>query len=368
MDCLVFLRPGAQSGSQPFVCPRKIKIFFPLRICLNLRSHPIAHQITTIIMAKKTAASKTPVFSARKKSGITGHSAISLTKGLAGGRPQALFASKHTRQIIRRHHTLLKKQTALKVQLKAAAKGGAEARRLALQIEQLEKEIEENGGIHEYQKASIAGQSSARGGDTSKLLIQWMQQTWPEQFSDTNTPIKNKFSLLEVGSLSAENECSTCGYFDPIERIDLNSQDPEHIKQQDFMKRPLPKSDAERFDLISLSLVVNYVPDHFERGEMLRRTTQFLKKPAADTKASAFPGLFFVLPAPCVLNSRYFTEARLLEIMTALGYTMQLRKESSKLLYWFFRLTGPPQAKLPTFKRTELNPGSSRNNFSICLK
>ena len=201
-----------------------------MRICLNLRSHPIAHQITTIIMAKKTAASKTPVFSARKKSGITGHSAISLTKGLAGGRPQALFASKHTRQIIRRHHTLLKKQTALKVQLKAAAKGGAEARRLALQIEQLEKEIEENGGIHEYQKASIAGQSSARGGDTSKLLIQWMQQTWPEQFSDTNTPIKNKFSLLEVGSLSAENECSTCGYFDPIERIDLNSQDPEHIK------------------------------------------------------------------------------------------------------------------------------------------
>lgn len=319
-------------------------------------------------MAKKTTVSKTPVFSARKKSSITGHSAISLAKGLSGGRPQALFASKHTRQIIRRHHTLLKKQTALTVQLKAAKKGSSDERRLGIQIEQLEKEIEENGGIHEYQKASIAGQSSARGGDTSKLLIQWLRETWPDQFSAKSTSACEKFSLLEVGSLSAENECSTCGYFDPVERIDLNSQDPAHIKQQNFMERPLPVSDAERFDLISLSLVVNYVPNHFERGEMLRRTTKFLKKTAAGVKNSALPGIFFVLPAPCVLNSRYFTEARLLEIMTALGYTMQLRKESSKLLYWFFRLTSRPKAQIPTFKRTELNPGSSRNNFSICLK
>lgn len=319
-------------------------------------------------------SAKNPVFSARKKSSITGNSAISLAKNLVGGRPTALFASKHTRQIIRRHHTLLKRQASLDLELRQAQnerKNGADIKALKEQVTIIEKEIENNGGIEEYQKASIAGQSTTRGGDTSKLLVEWLEESWPQKIS------KDKpFSLLEIGCLSAENHCSTCGIFDPVERIDLNSQAPESIVQQDFMERTLPKQStgdipsAERFDFISLSLVVNYVPDHFQRGEMLRRTVEFLKSPPSKKVAddSPFPGLFLVLPAPCVLNSRYFTEERLNAIMEVLGYKLERRKETSKLVYWLYRLVKKVASKQTSFKREELNPGGNKNNFSICLK
>lgn len=314
---------------------------------------------------------KKPVFSARKQSGITGNSAISLAKNLAGGKPQALFASKYTRKIIRQHHTLLKRQAIIKTELEAARNGkkGVDVAALEKENAEIEKKIEENGGILEYQKASIAGQSSTRGGDTSKLLVEWLQESWKDEIESSKP-----FSLLEVGCLSADNECSRSGIFGPIERIDLNSQDPKKIKQQDFMERPLPKdksADAERFDFISLSLVVNYVPDHFQRGEMLRRCAEFLKTPSnGHNSGSPFPGLFFVLPAPCVLNSRYMTEELLTSIMEELGFKLERRKESSKLVYWLYRLVrkNKPGRKVKTFKREEINPGAKRNNFSICLK
>lgn len=317
-----------------------------------------------------------PLFSARKKSGITGNSAISLAKNLSGGKaPTALFASKYTRRIIRQHHTLLKNKANLSVelqqlsQLEETKETTLKVKTITEKLTSIEREIEENGGITEYQKASIAGQSNTRGGDTSKLLVEWLQEGWKEKMND------KPFSLLEIGCLSADNECSRSGLFHPVERIDLNSQDPKNIKEQDFMERPIPNtsktSGVDRFDFISLSLVVNYVPDHFQRGEMLRRTVDFLKSPEDQTTNSPFPGLFLVLPAPCVLNSRYFTEQRLYDIMNQLGYKLERRKESSKLVYWLFRLINQRRKSTKAskvFKREQINPGANKNNFSICLK
>lgn len=333
------------------------------------RSKKTLNSITTPTTNAEPTFAKKPQFSARRKSGITGNSAISLAKNLAGGKPTNLFASKYTRKIIRRHHTLLKNQASLKLQLESArkAKKTDDIKKLEREIAAIEIEVEENGGIEEYQKASIAGQSSTRGGDTSKLLVEWLETGWQDEIA------KNKpFSLLEIGCLSADNECSNSGIFGPIERIDLNSQDSKNIKQQDFMERPSPSNkNTDLFDFISLSLVVNYVPDHFQRGEMLRRTVAFLKSPLPERKASnaPFPGLFFVLPAPCVLNSRYFTEERLNEMMEELGYKLERRKESSKLIYWMYRLERKtPGKKTKVFKREEISPGANKNNFSICLR
>lgn len=328
-------------------------------------------------MARKTksgsgADKKKPVFSARRRSGITGNSAISLAQSRQAAKPP-LFASKHTRQIIRRHHTLLKQQATLRAEIKSAQNGGGKSgvdvAALEQKIRDIDEEIKSNGGIKEYQKASIAGQSAGRGGDTSKLLVSWLT----EEGSAWKTPVEagKPYSLLEIGCLSATNECSTCGIFGPIERIDLNSQDPANIKQQDFMERPLPKrggnDSTDRFDFISLSLVVNYVPDHYQRGEMLKRCVQFLKPPKSSD--APFPGLFFVLPAPCVLNSRYMTEPRLNELMESLGFKLERRKETAKLVYWLYRLVGKPAAgKTRSFKREEISPGGNKNNFSICLR
>jgi len=185
---------------------------------------------------------------------------------------------------------------------------------------------------------------------------------------------ESKLKLLEVGALSTSNACSKSGHFD-VQRIDLNSQG-DGILQQDFMERPLPKSAAEQFDIISLSLVLNYVPDAPGRGEMLKRTCQFLDtRHRIDRDAAVqavFPALFLVLPAPCITNSRYMDEGRLGEIMGSLGYVLLQRKQTAKLVYYLWQLKSLPsegrmKTKTRKFPKKEVNPGAGRNNFSVIV-
>lgn len=81
------------------------------------------------------------------------------------------------------------------------------------------------------------------------------------------------------------------------------------------MERPLPKFGKEQFDIISLSLVLNFLPTAGDRGDMLKRTCQFLdqRAPRAMSKdlKDRFPALFLVLPAACIMNSRYMNEVSL---------------------------------------------------------
>lgn len=163
--------------------------------------------------------------------------------------------------------------------------------------------------------------------------------------------------------------CSKSGHFD-IERIDLNSQG-EGILQQDFMERPLPRDDSERFDIISLSLVLNYVPEPKGRGEMLRRTTQFLRAPARyiDDAGLAvnFPSLFLVLPAPCVTNSRYLDYERLVAIMESLGYVEVASKTTQRLIYYLWKRVRVCKRAGASFSKQEIRSGPTRNNFAVVL-
>lgn len=279
-------------------------------------------------------------------------------KSLSSGRPpnltkpKASLSSQATRTLIRSHHQLNK-------QLESARAKGKDA-----EVAELQKKIDDLGGLKSYQQASIQGQSNDRGGDSSAVLMKWLEPS-----SGVLTKLDPKLRLLEVGALSASNLCSRSGCFE-VQCIDLNSQG-EGILQQDFMERPLPKSSADKFDVISLSLVLNYVPDATGRGEMLKRTCQFL-----DTRhridrgpevQAVCPALFLVLPAPCVTNSRYMNETRLREIMTSLGYTMLQRKQTAKLVYYLWQLKGTPKETKVEFPKKEVNPGATRNNFSIVL-
>jgi 25S rRNA (adenine2142-N1)-methyltransferase len=175
-----------------------------------------------------------------------------------------------------------------------------------------------------------------------------------------------------VGALSPDNACSRSSMFD-VTRIDLNSRHSS-IQTQDFMDRPLPADDAERFDIISLSLVLNYVSLPAARGEMLDRTTKFLRHPSCDQGGLVtrlFPSLFLVLPAPCVTNSRYLDERRLADMMGSLGYRMVRRKLSAKLIYQLWQLSsadaGATVSGRRAFRKEEVNPGRTRNNFAISL-
>ena len=259
------------------------------------------------------------------------------------------MSRKASRTLINKHHQLEKERR------QAIAKGdNSSALKLAAELEQL-------GGIDQYQKASLQGQSTDRGGDTSKILLEWLPL---EELKKSNTRLR----LLEVGSLSTRNACSTSGVFD-VTHIDLNSQEPG-ITQQDFMERPLPADTTEKFDMISLSLVLNFVADAAGRGEMLRRTLSFLYTVSTDTQATTtefFPSLFMVLPRSCVDNSRYLTLKRLDELMVLLGYTKLKEKFTLKLAYSLWRKEKMVRHGQATMAKKEINPGRTRNNFAITL-
>ncbi|KAL1867639.1 hypothetical protein VTK73DRAFT_4062 [Phialemonium thermophilum] len=278
-------------------------------------------------------------------------------KNLALGRPPTAqrpksISRRTTKSLINKLHLLEKRK------LQAVCKGDKTAEAA------ISAEIESLGGLETYQKASLQGQREDRGGDSSRVLMTWLEPiTHVVRGSVARRP-----RVLEVGALSTDNACSRSGLFD-VERIDLNSQG-KGILQQDFMKRPLPKDNTEKFDLISLSLVLNFVPDPRGRGDMLLRTLQFLHEPQdppGPAWASYFPSLFLVLPAPCVTNSRYLDEDRLVAIMSSLGYERIESKTTQRLVYYLWRRHARAQNTL-AFPKKELRPGSSRNNFAIVLR
>ncbi|KAF4120281.1 25S rRNA (adenine2142-N1)-methyltransferase [Geosmithia morbida] len=309
-----------------------------------------------------------------------GSSKKTTLRSLKAGRPPLAKSSrpsmtrKTSRALINNHHQLEKRR------LQAAARGDKVEEAL------MEKEITKFGGIDHYQKASLQGQSHDRGGDTSRVLLGWLpaprkllQGQTAGEASDRSSP---RLRMLEVGSLSTCNACSTSGIFDVV-HIDLNSQEPG-IQQQDFMQRPLPRDASERFDIISLSLVVNFVPDAAGRGHMLRRTLDFLheakergspdnmlntdsRSSGGDTAVDFFPSLFMVLPRSCLENSRYMTEKKFEDIMKALGYIKLAGKITQKLTYSLWRRELGKYDPTAKFTKKEVNPGRTRNNFAIVL-
>lgn len=274
------------------------------------------------------------------------------------------LSSQATRSLIRRHHTLQK-------QLHAAISNGDVA-----VAECLQAQLAAAGGLQKYQEASIQGQSAERGGDTSKVLMGWIGKELSDALHGSGTASgKGRMRMLEVGALKVDNACSRSGIFD-VTRIDLHSQHPE-IKTQDFMEMqpPLRKAlDEDGFDLVSLSLVVNYVGDAAGRGDMLKKAAAFLRLGRRSGEeniiGSTFPAVFLVLPAPCVMNSRYLDEERLEDMMTFLGYVKVKRKLSKKLVYYLWRFVGRKAGQLEdvVFRKEEVRPGGQRNNFAIVVQ
>ncbi|EUC47212.1 hypothetical protein COCMIDRAFT_90655 [Bipolaris oryzae ATCC 44560] len=269
-------------------------------------------------------------------------------------KPKERMTSERSRTIIRTHHRLQKEHAA------ALRKGDLSS------AEEIARAIEKNGGIKTYQAASKQGQAKDRGGDSSKVLVEWLQKSHVLGAKERGH-IMPKLRCLEIGALSTKNEISKYSSVIDMTRIDLNSQG-QGIEKQDFMQRPLPTADGERFDIISLSLVLNYVPDATGRGEMLKRITKFMRRSTArvDDSLLALPALFFVLPLPCVDNSRYLDEDLLLQIMGRLGFNMTFSKKTSKLCYYMFILTGEPTKA--TTEKKKIRDGPGMNNFCVVVE
>ncbi|OJT14149.1 25S rRNA adenine-N(1) methyltransferase [Trametes pubescens] len=171
----------------------------------------------------------------------------------SSSRPQA------TRTIIRRFHVLIKKQTQLQNVIQMRSRNAAAAQ---TKLDCVEREIEELGGLEAYQRMSSIGQSSDRGGGSEIIFIAWLRElNVPSTTKEKNARLRQV--LLEVGALKPDNYASCAAWVD-VTPIDLHSRHPS-IQEQDFLLMD-PTEHRERWDAISLSLVLNFVPDAKDRG------------------------------------------------------------------------------------------------------
>ncbi|ORX74566.1 hypothetical protein DL89DRAFT_208297, partial [Linderina pennispora] len=165
-------------------------------------------------------------------------------------------SSADTRRRINHFHTLIKQYS----QLAAQEDQSLEVRQ---KIDAVAKEMAEMGGLDWYQKASLLGQSKGRGGDTSRWLVPKLKEL----------KLKGPLRLLDVGALSSLNYFKERRWIN-VTPIDLNSQEPG-IVQQDFLDIDPGRMEGETahlfkepFDIVCLSLVVNFIGDPAKRGEM----------------------------------------------------------------------------------------------------
>ncbi|OWZ75868.1 nucleolar protein [Cryptococcus neoformans Tu401-1] len=260
---------------------------------------------------------------------------------------------KVTRSTITAFHVLLRKKANLTTKVQHAATDSERSLKQK-ELDVINNDISELGGLDAYQKASQLGQSKDRGGDSSRILVSWLLDMGIKK----DRPLK----MLEIGALRPDNYASERWLKNTP--IDLHSQHPS-ILEQDFFLRPLPRSEEESFDLISCSLVLNFVDDPARRGKMLQLIHEHLK-PNSESL------LFLVLPLPCVNNSRYLTLPVLVEIMEAIGFILvkERWKTGGKVGYWLWRWKdkGGFGKELGLLQRKILQQsGAKMNNFAIVL-
>ncbi|KZT00310.1 uncharacterized protein LAESUDRAFT_666425, partial [Laetiporus sulphureus 93-53] len=192
-----------------------------------------------------------------------------------------------------------------------------------------------------------------RLGGSEKVLMGWLKE---RGVASASLKEHTMLRLLKVGALKPNNYASCTAWIHNTS-IDLRSNHPA-IAEQDFLLMS-EAEHCEKWDIISLSLILNFVPDAKDRGTY------------------AFPSdaegqVLNLLPLPCILNSHY----RLMpEHFTALLQIIGLStiktwwKEGGKMVYWLLRMT-PVMSHMtdPALYESKkvLRPGK-RNNFVILL-
>ncbi|KAF8126523.1 putative methyltransferase-domain-containing protein [Boletus edulis] len=247
-----------------------------------------------------------------------------------------------TRTLIRRFHVLLKRQRQLK---------NASSASNAKELQDVEQDIDQLGGLAAYQRMSSIGQGKDRGGGSERVLIKWLIGMGLSKRDD-----KGPLSLLEVGALKPDNYAS-CSSWITATPLDLRSTHPSII-EQDLLTMNVDEH-TERWDVISLSLVVNFVPDPKDRGRMLILAHTFLRPSGL---------LFLALPSPCVENSRYMSFERLQSLMSTIGFVAMEKKwrQGGKMAYWLYRKTRG-EGTLEKFEKKSVCRLGARNNFCILL-
>jgi 25S rRNA (adenine2142-N1)-methyltransferase len=252
----------------------------------------------------------------------------------------------------------------------------------AVDVERLDRLIEEMGGRTEYQRAS---QVSTSFHSTSKWVLGvlsrngWLHGIVTESESESEPKIGNKKRprrntlCLEVGAINTELlDAAACTvpeketgvefkkYRLQVNAVDIHSMHPG-IEEADFLTMPIPsQKPEERYDCIVCSMVLNCVTFPEQRGNMLARLYHFLRP----------NGLAFItIPKLCLTLSRYMNQARFQAMLKAVGFEITETKESPKVAFFICRkpASGSPVGLDPKWtKLTTIFRGKKyRNDFSI---
>ncbi|GAA5859947.1 hypothetical protein JCM1840_001811 [Sporobolomyces johnsonii] len=244
----------------------------------------------------------------------------------------------------------------------------------------LVKKQEELGGLAAYQAASVHGGDKSRGGESSKWLIKQIKELKigledkgkgkeKEKVEPTIVDGKKvwpkierrKLRLLDVGAI-AGTAYADWPWISTVS-IDLNPQAP-HVLPYNFFDYPVPETDDDKFDVVALSLVMNFEGSLVNRGHMLLHAHSYLRP-----SASLGGYLYIVLPLPCLTNSRYLSHDHFRSILASTGWDVIKQHDSAKLTYWLVRQReADAEGKRgdgKVWKREEVRAGVHRNNFTV---
>lgn len=253
-------------------------------------------------------------------------------------------SSQSSRTVIRQFHFLLKRRAQLQISQTHVDNSKA--------LADIEGQITQLGGLEAYQQMSAIGQRKDRGGGSETVLINWLKGLR----LNLQKP-QTRLQLLEVGALEPDNYKRCLSWIDATP-IDLR---PRHrsILQQDFLLLD-ETQHHERWDVVTLSLVLNFVPDARDRGRMLRLAHHILRLNGC---------LFLALPLQCVANSRYLTFVHLKSIMETIGFSEVKNRwrKDGKMAYWLYQKKFQASARIKKFEKKTVLCQGDRNNFCLLL-
>ncbi|XP_022789637.1 25S rRNA adenine-N(1) methyltransferase-like [Stylophora pistillata] len=258
-------------------------------------------------------------------------------------KPVVEINSRKDRRIINEFHALNKKIDSLRrntlIQIKDRP----------TQIAALEAKKEKLGGINAYQKASKLGEARHGSFNSAKWILKQMRDLDVCKVKPDPTEATEGLRLLDVGAL--DNNYKKHQKWIQCTPIDLNPQSDVVVKA-DFLKF----KGNNLYDVVVLSLVINFEGDVHRRGKMLRKCQELIVDQGY---------LFIVLPLPCLNNSRYLNDDLFVSMMESLGFKVCACHKSRKLSFYMFRKTGHAQVK--SFPKRVLRKGGNHNNFAIVL-
>jgi hypothetical protein len=307
------------------------------------------------------------------------------------------FSAPHRKKsraiLISEFHSLIKQQEQVKIN------SNLNQQQKQAELDTIDDEIVSRGGLANYQKLSIQGHSNNEKGkfNTAKWILDKLAQkppyksllanlvkkkkhknlnenknedAAPEENSDEDDsePFSkdNKPRLLDVGAIT-NHYLPYSNYID-CTAIDLEPQHESVLKKDFFELNPIEFN--AQYNVIVLSLVINYIGDYYKRGLMLSHSYKML----ADNGYC-----YIILPNACINNSRYLNhELFVNSLMKAIGFALISHKFSNKLCFYEFQKVGSKQQqqqqpnsskkhKKFLFRSDVIRQGETFNNFQIIL-